>query len=94
MKRVEIITAAHYAEKIQQLLDKKEITGYSFWNRVAGKGSKGYMDADGLSKAFQNVYFLIGCSEEEYARIKQPLKELLDDLGGVAMATEAEWIRF
>ena len=93
MKRIEIITAAQNTEKIQRILDQNDMKGYSFFKRVAGKGSQGYMDADGLSMAFQNVYFLIGCSAEQYEKLKTPLQHLLNDIGGVAMVSDAEWIR-
>ena len=93
MKRFEIITAAQNTKKIQTLLDRNQIDGYTFLPRVAGQGSQGYMDADGLSMAFQNVYFLIGCSNEEFERISPLVKNLLDNIGGVAFVSDGEWVK-
>ena len=92
LKRVEIVTGALEAPKVVQILDEYNITGYTMIKNVEGRGDKGIQDGQGLHSAFQNIYLMVACSEDEVKSFTEPLRALLKKSGGVCLVSDAEWL--
>jgi len=90
LKRLEIVVGSRFAQEVIDLLDSKNVNGYTTINRVAGKGSSGIKSADGMYKAFQNTYFIIFNSADTLEKLRIPLAQLLKDVGGNAWMSDAE----
>ncbi|MCB9080776.1 MAG: transcriptional regulator [Lewinellaceae bacterium] len=91
-KKVEIIINKLESRQVLLLLKRQNIRGFTFWDGVKGQGDRGQQDGHGLSETFMNTYFVIACTEEEFARIKEKLRNLLREVGGVCMVSDVEWL--
>ena len=56
MKKIEIILESVYLNRLIELFDKKEITGYTIIRDVEGKGITGIKSADEITDVFTNNY--------------------------------------
>jgi nitrogen regulatory protein PII len=92
VKRVEIVIESDFLPRVIRILDKQQIKGYTIIRNASGKGDKGMRDGYGLTDVFQNIYLLIGCSEEELERIKEPVRMLLEKVGGICLVSDAQWL--
>lgn len=92
IKRVEVIIGKRGSEKVVELLHKNEIKGYSRIRNVDGAGDKFSRDGEYPTDVFTNHYVLIGCSPEDFNKIKEPLRQLLEEYSGVCMVSDAQWL--
>ncbi|MFP4088689.1 MAG: P-II family nitrogen regulator [Cyclobacteriaceae bacterium] len=92
IKRVEIVIESDFLPRMISILDKNQINGYTIIRNASGKGDKGLRDGYGLTDVFQNIYLLISCSEEELERIKEPVRLLLERVGGMCLVSDAQWL--
>lgn len=92
IKRIEIIIGRRGADKVFQLLEENQIRGYSRIKNVDGAGDKFSRDGEYPTDVFTSSYILIGCENEEFEKIKEPLRELLIENSGVCMVSDAEWL--
>ncbi|MEM6261743.1 MAG: hypothetical protein AAGI38_04485 [Bacteroidota bacterium] len=90
--KVEIITNRLERREVVRLLDRFEIKGYTFVDNAKGRGNRGEQDGAGLTGSFTNAYFIIICEREDFQRIKEPMRELLTEIGGVCFVSEGEWL--
>lgn len=93
IKRVEIIVGRKESEKIFDLLKKMQIPGYSRIKNVEGAGDKFDRDGDYPSDVFSNNLIIVGCSNEDFEKIKEPLRQMLKESSGVCMVSDALWLK-
>ena len=92
LKRIEIVVGAIESKRIIRLLEDNDVQEYTLIRNVLGKGTRGEQDGEGLHDAFQNHYILIGCEEEKFTKIMEPLREALKKSGGACMVSDALWL--
>lgn len=92
IKRVEIIIGRRGSEKVIELLLKNGIKGYSRIRNVDGAGDKFSRDGEYPTEVFSNNYILIGCEPAELEKVKESLRQLLEEYSGVCMVSDAEWL--
>jgi len=93
IKRIEIVTGAVQSRRVIALLENNGIEEYTLVRNVLGKGNRGEQDGEGLHDAFQNNYILLGCSDKQFEKIKEPIRELLHQIGGACMVSDALWLQ-
>lgn len=91
-KKLEIIINLRESTRLRNLLHRNGINAYSYWDGVKGRGERGLQDGEGLSDAFINTYFVIACPAEDFDRIREKLRNLLREVGGVCMISEVDWL--
>ena len=92
-KKIEIVISATQENKLYDLLDQFEIKSYTLIDNVKGKGERGWQDASGLTDAFTNIYLLTTCQHEEFEKLKEPLRKLLERSGGVCIVTDSHILK-
>lgn len=90
VKRLEIVTGAVGVPEVQRILEACGVGGYTMINPVGGWGHRGTVASDELTSVFQNVYFLVACSDEEATRVGEKVRPVLRRLGGICLVSEAE----
>jgi nitrogen regulatory protein PII len=93
IKRIEIVVGSIETKRVISLLEDNGIEEYTLIRNVLGKGDRGDQDGEGLHDAFLNNYILIGCSESEFEKIKEPIRNLLGQIGGVCLVSDALWLQ-
>ncbi len=93
VKRIEIVVEATQEETIRQLIDEAGIDGFTMLHAVAGRGQRGERSSDGLSRAFQNVVFLIAAPEEETSTFVESIRDVLRRTGGICLVSDARWLK-
>lgn len=91
-KKLEIVIPKLEAPRLIQLLNRQGMSGYSYWDQVKGRGDRGTQDGEGLSEAFTNCFFLIACTEEEFEQVREKVRTLLKEVGGICLVSEAGWL--
>ncbi|MGD1842577.1 MAG: P-II family nitrogen regulator [Thermonemataceae bacterium] len=92
VKRLEIIVNSPDLEEVIEVLEQLKIAGYTIIKEVVGKGERGIQDGDGLTNVFTNAYILVACEEKQLATLLTPLQELLEEVGGVCLVSDAYWL--
>lgn len=92
VKKIEIITGQPYRDRVIDMLEENDVSGYTFIDNVKGMGERGLRDGDGLSDAFKNCYILVCCQQAELDRFQEPLRTMLGRNGGVMLVTDAHWL--
>lgn len=92
IKKVEIIVGRKESEKVMNLLKKMGISGYTKIKNVEGAGDKFDRDGNYPSDVFTNNYIIVGCTNEEFEKIKEPLRQLLVENSGVCMVSDTLWL--
>ncbi len=92
LKKVEIIINRLKISKVIDILEKSNITGYTYHTHFRGYGERGFQDGEGLSNAFSNAYFIIACSEEKVQFLKENIQPLIKKVGGVCLVSDVEWL--
>ncbi len=91
-KKLEIVINKLETSRLVNILNRNDISGYTYWGGVKGRGDRGLQDGEGLTEAFSNAYFVIACTDEEFERIKESIRRLLKEVGGVCMVSEVNWL--
>jgi nitrogen regulatory protein PII len=92
VKRVEIIVGKKESEKVFSLMAKLGIKAYTRLKNVEGSGDKFDRDGNYPSDVFTNNLILIACTQEEFDKLKEPLRLLLKENSGVCMVSDVEWL--
>jgi nitrogen regulatory protein PII len=93
VKKVQIITGSVYTKKVIELLEEEgSISGYSIIPNIIGKGPRGLQDGSGLHNAFNNSMILVACSEEQLNTFIEPLRKLMNKVGGVCLVDDCSWL--
>lgn len=93
IRRVEIIVPRHEVENVIQLLERAQVEGYTVVDKVHGKGNRGIQDGLGLTDAFTNSMIIWYGSIDEFTALKEPIRKLLAEAGGICAVSEAQWVK-
>jgi nitrogen regulatory protein PII len=92
-KKIELIVSRAELESVIELLESHQLQGYSVIEGVKGKGDRGVQDGLGLTDAFENVMLVSIVSDDEFARLKEPIRAILRRAGGICALTSVESMR-
>jgi nitrogen regulatory protein PII len=90
--KVEIIISSIELNKVLDILEKTNVSGYTVIEHTSGKGDRGMTDSD-LGRAFSNTYILTVCTNEKQLEfLVEEVTPLLKKVGGICLVTDANWI--
>ena len=92
MKRVELVVEAVQEERVEAILQRAGVDGFTLFRNVAGDGHRGRRDADGLTDAFANICFLVAATEQVAQEIADAVQPLLREAGGMCLISDAGWV--
>lgn len=90
--RVEIIVPRSELEPVLDLFHEYQVEGYTLIEKVRGMGHRGIQDGLGLTDAFTNSMLIWYCLPAKFETIKEDIRSLLLNSGGVCAISEAQWI--
>ncbi|MDJ0848141.1 MAG: transcriptional regulator [Myxococcota bacterium] len=93
VKRIEIVVEAAQQARIERLIEEAGIDGFTLLHTVAGRGQRGAREGDGLSDAFQNVYFVIAAPAERMEAFVESVRPVLKRVGGICLVSDARWLK-
>jgi len=89
VKRVEIVLDDADLPTLLESFTKLGISRYTFIEGVGGMGRHGRRGGDPFSGAFENVYVLVACSQDEADRIAAAVRPLVSRMGGLCLVSDA-----
>lgn len=92
MKKIEIILESVYLNRLIELFDKKEITGYTIIRDVEGKGITGIKSADEITDVFTNNYVFTVCDEDKLMNIVEDIRKFIKRYGGRCIVSDVSWV--
>ena len=92
MKKIEIILESVYLNRLIELFDKKEITGYTIIRDVVGKGITGIKSADEITDVFTNNYVFTVCDEDKLMSIVEDIRAFIKRYGGRCIVSDVSWV--
>ena len=92
MKKIEIILESAYLNRLIELFDKKEITGYTIIRDVEGKGITGIKSADEITDVFTNNYVFTVCDEDKLMSIVEDIRAFIKRYGGRCIVSDVSWV--
>ena len=91
MKKIEIIIESIYLNRLIELFDRKEITGYTIIRDVEGKGITGIKSADEITDVFSNNYVFTVCDEDKLMNIVEDIRRFIKKYGGRCIVSDVSW---
>ena len=88
MKKVEIIIESIYINRLLDLFNKYEITGYTIIKDIQGCGGHGLKTADDITDVFSNNYIFTLCEEEKFLNIRNDVKSFIKKYGGKCFVSD------
>ena len=92
MKKIEIILESVYLNRLIELFDRKEITGYTIIRDVEGKGITGIKSADEITDVFSNNYVFTVCDEAKLMNIVEDIRRFIKKYGGRCIVSDVSWV--
>ena len=92
MKKIEIILESVYLNRLIELFDRKEITGYTIIRDVEGKGITGIKSADEITDVFSNNYVFTVCDEDKLMSIVEDIRRFIKKYGGRCIVSDVSWV--
>ncbi len=92
MKKIEIIIESIYLNRLIELFDRKEITGYTIIRDVEGKGITGIKSADEITDVFTNNYVFTVCDEDKLMSIVEDIRAFIKRYGGRCIVSDVSWV--
>ena len=92
MKKIEIILESVYLNRLIELFDKKEISGYTIIRDVEGKGITGIKSADEITDVFTNNYVFTVCDEDKLMSIVEDIRRFIKKYGGRCIVSDVSWV--
>jgi len=93
IKRVEIIIPHAEKDSFLKLFAKENVEGFTLIEKVSGMGHRGMQDGLGLSDAFTNTMIVWYCAVEKFESVKEVIRTMLEDSGGICAVSEAQWVK-
>lgn len=93
IRRVEIIVPRAELENILAMLNKNKVEGYTLLEKVSGMGHRGIQDGYGLTDTFMNSMIIWYTSVPKFEELKETIRKMLDDCGGICAVSEANWVK-
>ncbi len=92
LKKVEIVVGAKETKQVIEILEAQNLAKYTIIKNASGRGDSWERDGFGLSDVFQNHYLLFACTEEEFNKVKEDIRTLLKDTGGICLISDVMWL--
>ncbi len=92
LKKVEIVVGKKETRLVIRILEKHNLAQFTIIKNASGRGDTWERDGFGLTDVFQNNYILIACEEAKFELIKEPIRELLEDIGGICLVSDVMWL--
>ena len=92
MNKIEIILESVYHNRLIELFDKKEISGYTIIRDVEGKGITGIKSADEITDVFTNNYVFTVCDEDKLMNIVEDIRKFIKRYGGRCIVSDVSWV--
>lgn len=93
IKRVEIIVPRAEVENVLSLFSREKVEGYTLIDKVIGMGHRGIQDGMGLTDAFTNSMIVWYCAPTKFEKLKESIRDLLEDSGGICAVSDANWVK-
>ena len=90
LKKVQIIISSLEADDIIELFEKHGHKAYTRIEDIKGRGERGFQDGQGLARAFSNDMLIFIISEQTLNAIKEELRELMSEYGGLCLVSDIE----
>lgn len=92
IKRIDIVINSIEKEHLYKILQQHGMSNFTLFEEVKGLGDRGWQDGAGLTDSFKNVCLMIACEQEDFDKIKEPLRKFLTKVGGICLVSEAQWL--
>ncbi|MEQ9296909.1 MAG: hypothetical protein RIF33_00015 [Cyclobacteriaceae bacterium] len=92
LKKVEIVVGAKETKQVIEILEAQNLAKYTIIKNASGRGDSWERDGFGLSDVFHNNYLLFACTEVEFESVKEPIRILLEDTGGICLVSDVMWL--
>lgn len=92
VKRVELVIEAVERPTVIDTLKKVEIHDYTIYKHVGGNGQRGEKGDLAFGEKFENVTFVIACSENQLYALVGAIRPLLKSFGGMCLVSDAQWV--
>ncbi|MDP8568054.1 P-II family nitrogen regulator [Methylophilus aquaticus] len=92
VKRIELVVEAIEKQEVISRLESINIRSFTLYQHVGGYGERGIPDAGAFGEKFENVTFVIACSENHLQTVIEALRPILKRYGGMCLVSDAKWI--
>lgn len=92
IRRVEIIVPRPELERVLELFQANKVEGYTLIEKVKGMGHRGIQDGLGLTDAFTNSMLIWYCMPAKFEGLKEEMRTMLEECGGICAVSEAQWL--
>lgn len=93
VKRLELVIEAIEKDTVIDTLTRINIKSYTIYKHVGGMGERGIRDESVFGDKFENVTFVIACSEQQLNMVIEAVRPLLKQYGGMCLISDALWLK-
>jgi nitrogen regulatory protein PII len=93
VKRIELVVEAIEKEEVIASLKRINIRSFTIYHHVGGSGERGIRDEGVFGEKFENVTFVIACSENQVTAVIEILRPVLKRFGGMCLISDAKWVK-
>lgn len=93
VKRIELVVEAIEKEEVIASLKRINIRSFTIYHHVGGSGERGIRDEGVFGEKFENVTFVIACSENQVTAVIEILRPVLKRFGGMCLVSDAKWVK-
>jgi nitrogen regulatory protein PII len=93
VKRIELVVEAIEKEEVIASLKRINIRSFTIYHHVGGSGERGVRDEGVFGEKFENVTFVIACSENQVKAVIEILRPVLKRFGGMCLVSDAKWVK-
>lgn len=90
LKKVEIVISTLDANEVIELFEKYGHRPYTRIEDIKGRGERGEQDGQGLAKAFSNDILIFVVTERFFEKIKEEMREVMQEYGGLCLVSNVE----
>lgn len=90
LKKVQIIISSLDADEIIDVFEQHGQKAYTRIEDIKGRGERGTQDGQGLARAFSNDMLIFIVSQETFDSLKEDLRELMKEYGGLCLVNDVE----
>ncbi|MER0170406.1 MAG: transcriptional regulator [Nitrosomonas sp.] len=87
MKRFEIVIGAEYVDQLTELLERTEVSGYTFFKNVGGIGSRGIRNPDDVLITDENIVIILACKEDRAQKVLNEIGVAMKGFGGMCLVS-------
>jgi nitrogen regulatory protein PII len=93
VKRIELVVEAIEKEEVIASLKRINIRSFTIYHHVGGSGERCVRDEGVFGEKFENVTFVIACSENQVTAVIEILRPVLKRFGGMCLVSDAKWVK-